>query len=250
VLNCFRDLLGLYLITDEGRAYYDLVKNLAQGFDDAAVAISSDASELSGVIRIAAGGAFTEYVVAPIIVEFAKENPEVSIQIDFNPNNVDIINGGFDFAIRYGKLDDSGLIAKRLTHRKMVCLTTKTYLKDNGTPTHPSELKKHNCLKTTGRPWFFYNPKSNKAIQVNTHGNWLANNGQAIEAALLADLGICYLPDINVQKSLASKEVVHILDDYINSNNHTWLVYPDKFYVPLRVKKLMEFIHERIGSSI
>lgn len=234
-------------LTDEGQNYYGLVKKLAQGFDDAATAISSEAAELSGVIRVAAGGAFTEYVIAPIIVEFANENPDVSIQIDFNPNNVDIINGGFDFAIRYGKLDESGLIAKKLTNRKMVCLSTKSYLRNNGTPLHPNDLKKHNCLKTTSRPWIFNNPNSNKPIKINTGGNWMSNNGHAIEAALIAGLGICYIPDINVQNALSSKEVVHLLDDYINKDNHTWLVYPDKFYMPLRVRKLMDFISDRLG---
>jgi len=135
----------LVRLTDLGEAYYLQAKELTIGLEQAHEQITSQQYQLSGTLRVSGAGTFVEQFVAPALIEFAGEFPDLSIDLDFNSRMVNLLEDGIDFAIRYGTLSDSSLVARKLTDRSMVAVASPTYLAKHGTPVHPLELHSHRC---------------------------------------------------------------------------------------------------------
>ncbi|MEM8810818.1 MAG: LysR family transcriptional regulator, partial [Cyanobacteria bacterium P01_G01_bin.38] len=106
-------------MTDAGAEYYRRCTELAAGLEEANQVVVGETAEVVGRIRVAAAGAFAERYVAPLLAEFASQHPKVQVEIDFNSRNINLIDEGFDFAVRYGVLEDSSLIARKLTGRTL-----------------------------------------------------------------------------------------------------------------------------------
>ena len=124
-------------LTDLGRDYLNRVDELIGGIDDANQAITGAFSDLAGPVRVSAAGPFAEAMVMPILLEFAEQNPHITFEVDFNNRNVDLVEDGYDFAIRYGALADSSLIARKLATRQLVCAASPAYLGRYGEPSTP-----------------------------------------------------------------------------------------------------------------
>lgn len=229
-------------LTEAGSAYYDRVSDLAEGIEEANQAAAGEHAELAGRIRVSAAGVFAEQRVAPLLAEFALQHPRIRIEIDFNTGFVDLVDQGFDFAIRYGVLVDSAIIARKLSSRTMVCVASPTYLEQHGVPTHPKDLRRHACLITVRDRWRFSEPRSGQSIEVRISGPWRANNGHALNAAAVAGLGIAYAPALNVQSGLDDGTLVRILEGYEDRSRTSWLVYPERRHMPLRVRRAIDFV--------
>lgn len=229
-------------LTDAGAAYHAKVAELAAGFDEANQAAAGANAELAGRIRISAAGALAEERVAPIVARFARENPRVSIEMDFNTRNLDLVDQGFDFAIRYGILADSGLIARKLTDRQVICAAAPEYLAIHGSPRHPAELKQHACLRSNQGHWVFRDPETKKLIKIRISGPWSANSGHALRAAAIEGLGIVYLPVENLTSSIQKGDLIRLLDAYEDTSRASWIVFPERRYMPLRVRRAIDYL--------
>jgi DNA-binding transcriptional LysR family regulator len=178
--------------------------------------------------------------VAPVIAQFIKQYPEVEIEIDFNNRNVNLIEEGYDLAIRFGRMNDSSLIARPLTNRTMGLVATPQYIKNHGKPLLPGQLPNFNCIVAVTNRWRF---KIGDNIQeIKVQGNWKSNHGQAVINACLADLGIAHLATDLVQEYVDKGLLVYLLEQYQVSDNATWLVYPQKDLMPHRVRLLIDFL--------
>ena len=235
-------------LTDAGAEYHARVSDLAAGIEEANRAATGSQAELAGRIRVSAAGALAEERVAPALARFARNHPRIAVEIDFNTRNVDLIDQGFDFAIRYGVLADSGLIARRLAGRTMICAAAPDYLDHRGTPVHPSELRRHACLKTNQDRWLFANPETGDPIEVRIDGPWTANNGHALRAAAVEGLGIAYTPTVNLAPALESGRLLRILEGYEDKSRASWIVYPERRHMPLRVRRAIDFLIEAFGA--
>ena len=229
-------------LTDAGAEYHARVADLAAGIDEANQAAAGAQADLAGRIRVSAAGTLAENRVAPVLARFARENPRIAIEIDFDTRNVDLIDQGFDFAIRYGILADSGLIVRKLAGRTMVCAASPDYLQRRGEPRHPSDLRRHACLRTRQDRWVFKDPQSGEPIDVRVHGPWTANNGHALRAAAVEGLGVAYTPDVNLQAALECGQVVPILQGYEDTSRANWIVYPERRHIPLRVRRAIDYL--------
>jgi DNA-binding transcriptional LysR family regulator len=229
-------------LTEAGSAYHARVSDLAAGIDEANQTAAGDHAELAGRIRVSAAGVFAEHRVAPVLAEFASQHPRITIEMDFNTRFVDLIGRGFDFAIRYGVLADSAIISRKLTSRLMVCAASPAYLERHGVPTHPDELRSHACLITNRDRWLFNAPEDGASIEVKVSGPWRANSGPALRAAALAGLGIAYAPALNMQPALDDGKLVPVLAGYENRSRASWLVYPERRHMPLRVRRAIDFM--------
>jgi DNA-binding transcriptional LysR family regulator len=231
-------------LTDAGSAYHARVSDLAAGFDEANQAAAGAHAELAGRIRVSAAGVFAEQRVAPLLAEFASRHPRITVEMDFSTRFVDLVDGGFDFAIRYGVLTDSALIARKLTSRTMVCAASPAYLEGRGVPSHPNELRRHACLITVRDRWLFNSPGDGASIEVRVSGPWRANSGHALRAAAVAGLGIAYAPALNFQTALDEGSLVRVLEGYEDRSRASWLVYPERRHMPLRVRRAIDFVKD------
>ena len=233
-------------LTNAGQEYYRRCIAIAEGMEEANQITADKTAKLDGNLRISAGGEFASQHIVPVLTQFAHENPGLNIEIDFNSRNVNFIDDGFDFAIRYGELSDSSIIARKLITRTLMAVASHDYLKNHGIPKHPNDLKHHHCLIANSDVWRFETSKGN--LDVHVSGNWKSNSGSAIVHACEQGLGIAYMPKSSYKESINSKKLQTILENYWSKEVTTWIVYPDRHFVPLRARRAIDYLLENFAE--
>ena len=198
-----------------------------------------------GLVRLAVPMTFGVKAVAPLLPEFLKTYPEVSIDLHLSDATVDLIGEGFDAGLRIARLPDSSLIARRLCAMPRYTVAAPSYLKRHGRPTHPMHLAQHKCfgyayLSTAGA-WHYTNAAGEQA-SVRPAGQLRVNNGEALMPALVAGLGIADLPDFIVGEAIASGKVEVILRGWTQPEGAVHLVRPPGGPRPARVEVLADFL--------
>src|SRR5438270_4791327 len=198
-----------------------------------------------GLVRLAVPMTFGVKAVAPLLPEFFKTYPEVSIDLHLSDATVDLIGEGSDAGLRIARLPDSSLIARRLCAMPRYTVAAPSYLKRHGRPTHPMHLAQHKCFGyaylSTPNVWHYMNAAVEQA-SVRPAGPLRVNNGEALMAALLAGLGIADLPEFIVGDVIASGEVEVILKGWKQAEGAVHLVTPPGGPRPARVEALADFL--------
>jgi DNA-binding transcriptional LysR family regulator len=184
-------------ITEAGRNYLEAVTPILAELEAADSTVAADRFEPRGVLRVNAPVSFGTRQIAPLLAEFARRHPQVSVELGLNDRLVDLADEGWDLAIRIGSLRDSSLIARRLAPCRVVLCAAPSYLAARGTPRTLAELTRHNCLGYTlsvqSNAWRWpFGAKGEVAVDIA--GNLSANNGDALRAAAVAGQGIIYQP--------------------------------------------------------
>lgn len=227
-------------LTDAGHQYIITLKNIRQALNDATDQLQGTQQAPKGVIKLTGAGDFVSKQIAPLLAKFIKLYPQVSIEINFSGRNVNLIEEGFDLAIRFGRMQDSNLIARPLYTRHMSLVATPEYIEQHGLPSTPEALSDHNCLMAITNRWRF--KIGSKVKEIKVQGNWRSNNTDAIKAACLDDLGIAHLAKDLVKPEVDAGKLIYILDEFQVNDNANWLVYPQKDLIPHRVRLLIDFL--------
>ncbi|MFC3034292.1 LysR family transcriptional regulator [Pseudoalteromonas fenneropenaei] len=227
-------------LTVAGKAYAERLKVIQQELHTATSLVQGDQEWLKGPIRITGAGEFVANRVSPILANFVKLHPDVDIELDFNNRAVDLVEEGFDLAVRFGRLQDSNLIARKLCDRAMTLVATPDYLAANPILQHPKDLTEHNCLVARNPRWRFV--ENEQTIEVKVAGNWFSSHPQAVLHACLQGLGIAHLAQDIVAPYVENGTLHYILTDFQVSDNATWLVYPRKDLMPYRVRALIDYL--------
>ena len=232
-------------LTDAGHEYIISLKHIRQALLDATDHLQGTQQAPQGLIRLTGAGDFVSQQIVPLLAKFMQRYPLVNIEVDFSARNVNLIEEGFDLAIRFGRMQDSNLIARPLCARHMSLVATPDYLCEYGIPQSPQQLIAHNCLIAVTPRWRFL--IEGKVEEIKIQGNWRSNNIDAIKQACLAHLGIAYLAKDLVQAQVDSGELTYLLDEYQVSDNKSWLVYPQKDLIAHRVRLLIDFLLEEFN---
>jgi DNA-binding transcriptional LysR family regulator len=204
-----------------------------------------------GLVKLAVPMTFGIRTIAPLLPEFLKAYPEVSIDLHLSDAVVDLIGEGFDMGIRIGSLPDSSLVARRLCAMPRHTVAAPAYLKAHGTPTHPMHLAQHRCLDYTylftAGVWHYTNAKGEQA-SVRPTGPLRVNNGEALMGALLAGLGIADLPEFIIGEAIASKKVTVLLRNWSQREGAVHLLLPPGAPRPARVEVLSQFLTARLAQ--
>lgn len=175
------------------------------------------AGELRGRLRIAAPLTFGPTHFAPIICELARRHPALNVQTCYGDRFVNLIEEGFDCAIRLGRLTSSTLLSTRIAPIHAVLVASPEYIAARGSPETLEDLLKHDAILQGTEPWFFMD--GGKTVTVNPQGRFKADNGVAIATAVVSGLGIAMLPSAIVADELASGALVPILPHYPHPNS-------------------------------
>lgn len=229
-------------LTQAGQSYYQQCKNLLVGLKQANETVSQQQLQLNGTLRVSAAGAFAEQYIAPVLIQFASQHPELTIDMDFNSRMVNFIEDGIDFAIRFGALKDSGLVARKLANRDMMAVASPQYLAEHGEPHHPSELKRHSCIISNNEHWLFHHPDSAGGLNIKVEGRWRSNNVPAVIAAAEQGLGIAYLPKSSFITSLEKGTLTPVLAPFWTSGLTSWIVYQNRRFLPLRARMAIDHL--------
>jgi DNA-binding transcriptional LysR family regulator len=205
-----------------------------------------------GLVRLAAPMSFGVLYVAPLLPEFLKMYPEVSIDLHLSDAMVDLIGEGFDAALRIAALPDSSLVARRFCSVKPYLVAAPSYLAKHGMPKHPLQLAEHSCLRyayqQTAGTWRFTN-KSGEVASVRPAGQLGVNNGDAMMPALLAGLGLGVLPDFILRDALADGSLKIVLPQWSLPAAALHWVTPPGGPRPKRVEVLAAFLAQRLSKA-
>lgn len=234
-------------LTETGQLLYERCRPIFTELDEIHSEITHTQIEPRGTLRVSVAGAFAEKYLAEAFSEFLKTYPEVKIEMYFTDRYVDLIEESFDLAVRYGILDNTSHIAKKIVSRQEFLCASPEYLRQNGTPQTPQDLQAHNCLVGTSDRWNFTINKKNKSIKVK--GNWKSNNGRALSHAVKSSLGIAMLPGVYIFDDIQNGNLVPLLEDYSLGEQNVWIVYPHKKYLSGKTRILINYLTEYFNQN-
>ena len=231
-------------LTDEGQIFYARSKELLAELDEAEDEITSRNDSASGLLRINAPFTFGILHLAPLWGKFKALHPKVSLDVMLADRIVDLVDEGYDLAIRIATLESSTLVSKKLATTRMVLCASPKYLEQHGTPQHPSELAQHAVISysywSTKDEWRFDGPLGQVSVKTNPCIH--TNNGDTCRAAALMHQGVILQPSFLVGKDLANGTLLELMPDYRSLELGIYAVYPTRKHVSAKVRVLIEFL--------
>ena len=240
-------------LTEVGGNYLEACQRILSDIDEAEAAATSQRLKATGLLRMNVPLSFGSQFVAPLIAGFSQRHPEVTVELGLSDAQHDLISGGWDLAIRIGRLADSPLHARRLGDSVMVVCAAPQYLDRRGVPRRVAELIQHNCLSYTlstlqnSKHWCF---GAQGQIQVPVSGDLLANNGEALLAAALNGQGIIYQPHFIVGAALERGDLVALkLDAPLAELGGIHVLYPPDRRPPAKVRAMVDYLVEAFAAA-
>ncbi|WP_416795789.1 LysR family transcriptional regulator [Ciceribacter azotifigens] len=235
-----------FSLTEAGHTYYRTASDILKEIDNLADLVRENNADIRGKLKVSLPRTFIDADVGQSLIDFVKEHPDLSLEIVAEDRFVDLIEEGFDLAIRITKLDDSGLIARKLSDFRVYACATPAFVEKHGPLTHPQDLSRvpflidtnsrtHNTLR-------FHEPKDG-SFSVNVSGPIEVNSPQATLRAARAGLGVAMIPDFIARPYLQSGELVSLFDDYLPSDRGIYAVYPHRRYLPAKVRAFVDYLH-------
>jgi DNA-binding transcriptional LysR family regulator len=239
-------------LTHEGSAFLEDCQRILSELATAEASVTEGGVKASGHLRITAPAGFGRRHVAPLVPRFLGLHPDVSLSLNLSDRVVDIVNEGFDCAVRVGDLPDSSLVSVRLADNRRMCVATPDYLKRHGTPKTPAELSKHRCLLLSSessqpRGWAF--TVDNKVIHVRPAGTLDCSDGQVLHDWCAQGLGIAWRSTWEVQDEVSDGRLVAVLEEFAAPPNGVYAVFPQRKHLPLRVRLWIDFIKQAYGEA-
>lgn len=227
-------------LTEAGRTYFDQCAPLIDGLRNATQAVTQLQTTPQGELRITAPITYGEQVILPLITQFLNEYPEITVHCELSNKTVDIIEEGYDIAIRIGRIHDESLIAKSLGSRHIITCASPEYIKRHGTLEQPQQLKEHTCLVGNSPYWRFNDAEGERIIKVQ--GHLRCNSGKALTEAAIEGLGIVHLPTYYVNPAINAGQLIQILNDYTPQQEGLWAIYPPGRQLSPKVKILIDYL--------
>ncbi|MCS4505904.1 LysR family transcriptional regulator [Arhodomonas aquaeolei] len=227
-------------LTDSGRRYFEECRSLVTALDAAERSVQAMEAAPRGLIRMSCATYFGEHYLAPAVNDFMLQYPEISVELELTNRVVDLVQEGFDLAVRLGSLKDSSLVARRLAPRRLHVCASPGYLARHGHPASPEALARHQCLVGSTDYWTF--SINGRREDRRVRGRLRCNNGLALLDAALKGLGIAQLPAHYVAGPLARGELVEVLPDYRFTDAGVYAVYPWSRYPAPKVRAMVDFL--------
>lgn len=234
-------------LTQEGNTFYQHCRGVLDGLEAAENAVSQLQERPRGKIKLTAPVTYGERILAPLLNDFLIQYPDIEINAYFSNRQIDLVEDGYDIAIRLGKLEDSALIARRLGNRSNYLCASPDYLERHGTPHSLSELKQHQCLLGTLDHWRFQHMGNEKNIRLK--GRLRYNSGEALLDAALKGMGIVQLPDYYLKDHLANGKLHALLEEHQDHSEGVWGLYPQNRYLSPRVRALIDYLAEHLSEN-
>jgi DNA-binding transcriptional LysR family regulator len=232
-------------LTQEGSVFYQHCRAVLDGLEQAETAITSLQATPQGKIKLTASVTYGEQQILPLVNNFVSKHPDIEIIAQLSNQKIDLVDEGYDLAIRLGKLNDSTLMAKKLAKRTNFVCAAPSYLEKHGTPHTLSELNQHNCLLGTRDYWRFNEGKKDKNIRVS--GSVRVNSGYGLVDAALKGLGIVQLPDYYVNEYIKQGRLITLLDHYREPDEGIWAVYPHNRQLSAKIRLLVDYLVEQLS---
>lgn len=261
LIQNLEDTLGVRLLnrttrrlslTDPGKNYHQRVGELLAGLAETEAEVAQLQVEPRGRLRVSAPMAFAVRHLAPAVAEFQRRHPRLELELSLSDRLVDLVEEGFDMAIRIGRLADSTLVARRIAPTRLVAVAAPAYLAARGTPTQPSDLARHDGLVYTlvprGEEWAF--ERGGERVNVRIAGTLHVNSSDFLAAAAVEGCGVTLVPSFVAADALRDGRLVRVLPDWTPLPDVAiYAVYAQTRALPAKTRLLIDFLVERFGAT-
>jgi len=239
-------------LTETGSAFYQQCIRILEDTLEAETAVSQAHGTLKGSLKVALPSSFGEMHLGSAINNFLKLHPQIKFDLDFNDREVDIIQEGFDLAIRIADLPDSSLVARRLAPIEHVVCASPSYLEEYGVPQSPKDLIEHQCLAYSlshdYKVWKFKD-KNDKSININISPYLKSSSGYCLRDAAVDGHGITNLPTFVVYKQIEKGQLLPLMRDYSAWKVNAYAIYPQTRHLSKRVRVFVDFLVKRFEGT-
>jgi DNA-binding transcriptional LysR family regulator len=231
-------------LTAEGEIFYARCRELLASLDEAEAEATAGRGEAVGELKVSAPVSFGLLHLAPLWGDFLAKHPAVSLELTLSDRMVDLVDEGFDLAVRIARMPSSSLVSRRLTGTRMVLCATPKYLKKHGKPAHPAELASHEVLAynllSTGDVWSFEGPDGAATVKVRPRMH--TNSGDTCRAVALRHQGMILQPSFLVSEDLRSGALVEVLPQWKSLELGVYAVYPTRKHLLPKTRLLVDFL--------
>ena len=241
-------------LTHEGGTFLEDCQRLLADLANAEASVSAGGISASGHLSLTAPAGFGRRHVAPLVPRFRELHPEVTISLNLSDRVVDLAAEGYDCAVRVGEMPDSSLVSVRLADNRRLCVAAPTYLKHHGTPQHPNDLVRFDCLTLSSdasqsRGWAFsvLRGDSVDVVHLKPGGPLSCSDGEVLFDWCLAGYGIAWRSTWEVQAEVDSGALVPVLQDFAAPPNGIYAVFPQRKHLPLRVRLWVDYLKQQYG---
>ena len=256
-MNKLEETLGVKLIhrttrkvslTEEGKAFLPHAEDVLNSVATARAAVGSGTITPQGTLRLTAPASFSRMHIIPALKEFSEIYPELKIDFRMSDSIVDLVEGGFDIAIRNASLNDSTLVARKLATDKRVVCASPEYLQQHSEPKTPEDLLNHQCINLSSLDhWLFDTPEGEKKVRVQ--GGLRVDNGESVRDACIAGMGITMTSTWCAYEALQDGRLVQILKDYpLLPETNIWAVYPSSRLLAPKVRAFIDYFAQHFGG--
>jgi DNA-binding transcriptional LysR family regulator len=256
-INKLEESLGVKLIhrttrkvslTQEGHEFLPHAEEILNAVDNAKAAIGAGSFTPQGTIRVSAPSSFGRMHIVPFLKRFTEAYPELKIDLRQSDSIVDMVEGGFDIALRNASLNDSTLVARKLAPDRRIICASPNYIKKYGEPKTPKELVNHQCVNLIGLDtWVFETPDGQQKIK--SKGAIRVDNGESVRDACIDGAGLTLCSIWCAYKALQKGELVQVLQGYpVVADTAIWAVYPSSRLLAPKVRAFIDFFIECYGA--
>ena len=257
-INKLEEALGVKLIhrttrkvslTEEGREFLPHAEDVLNAVDSAKASVGAGSFTPQGTIRVTAPSSFARMHIVPALKAFVEKYPELKVDLRQSDSIVDMVEGGFDIAIRNASLNDSTLVARKLTRDHRIICASPEYIKEYGEPSTPQDLLNHQCINLIGiDSWLFNTPEGLKKIKAK--GAIRIDNGESTRDACIDGAGLTLCSIWCAYKALKKGQLVQVLKDYpVESDTAIWAVYPSSRLLAPKVRAFIDYFKEYYGDK-
>lgn len=234
-----------FSLTEAGHTYFRRASELVREIDSLAETVRESSGDVRGRIKLSAPRTFADAAIGQSLVDFAIAYPDIVLDVSLDDRFVDLVEEGFDLAIRISRLENSSLIARRLAPFGVKLCASPALIKKLGTPSRPEELAALPCIIDTNGRWLSNWPfkgDNGNTFTVSVSGPIEVNSPMSVRAAALSGLGFAIIPDFIVADDIASGRLIALLDSYLPTGGGVFAVYPHRRYQPAKVRVFMDFL--------
>lgn len=235
-------------LTEAGEVFHDRCRQLLDGVAEAEAELTSHTGEVIGRLKVNVPFSFGLLHLAPLWPDFMARHPRVVLDVTLSDRFVDLVDEGYDLAVRIARLPASSLVSRQLTTTRMILCASPQYLREHGAPEQPEDLAEHAVitytLMATGEQWELQGPDGPVSVKVSPRMR--TNNGDTCCAAALHHQGIIFQPSFMVAEHLAAGALVQVLPDYRSADVGVYAVYPTRKHLTPKVRALIDFLAEAL----
>ena len=238
-------------LTDEGASYHEACVRILGEIEDADAVAAARRVEPQGLLKAALPASFGHLHVAPLVPQFAARYPKIQLALSLSDRTVNVIDEGYDLAIRIGELEDSSLAARKLAPNRRVVCASPDYLSRHTAPRTPDELQRHNCLTTTElhMNWDYKGPDGKRGA-VRVSGQYACDNWEVLRDWALAGMGVALKSTWDVRRQLEDGSLVPLLSGYdFGTDVAIYAVYPHRRYLPAKTRVFIDYLAESFGPE-